>query len=304
MTDQINTGVQTPQGVPSIPAGQQLGGTGTQQNQEQPPVQPQAQPAPVPHESPLTPNAEPEGTTVPQEPPEGTEQPPAPPEQQGQLDQDLKPNETRTENPYKVGDVQVGDSFVDTSINYMAAELGVDADAFDAVYENAVQYDDLALINPDALGKQLTPEQKVRVQQLATAAVQQHKGAVQAAKQEIYGVAGSEEQWTQSVQAFNSNAQPDAMEYAKYLADTGKLKQAAEYVIKYNQQQGLQNVQTQAPLQGGTGSVRNGISKAEYTAEISKIELEAGNRSLGSPAYKARLDDLNARRALGRSQGL
>lgn len=299
MTDQINTGVQTPQGVPSIPAGQQLGGAGTQQNQAQP-----QQPVQTPADSPLTPNAQPEGTVAPQEPPKAPEQPPVASEDKEQLEADLKPNETRTENPYKIGDVQVGDSFVDTSINYLTTELGVDVDAFDAVYEHAVKHDDLSLINPDALGKQLTPEQRVRVQQLATAAVQKHKSAVQAAKQEIYGVAGSEEQWTQAVQAFNSNAEPDAMGYAKYLADTGKLKQAAEYVLRYNQQQGLQNVQTQAPLQGGTGSVRNGISKAEYTAEISKLELEAGNRSLGSGTYKARLDDLNARRALGRSQGL
>ncbi|QGH73778.1 scaffold protein [Vibrio phage vB_VhaP_VH-5] len=301
MTDQVtNTGVQTPQGVPSIPAGQQLGGAGTQQNQAQ---QQQEQPAPVAPESPLTPHAQPTGTTTPQEPPEASEQPPVDAEKE-QLEQDLKPNETRKENPYKVGDVQVGDSFVDTSINYMAAELGVEADAFDAVYENAIKHGDLALINPDALGVQLTPEKKAHVVQLATAAVQQHNSAVQAAKQEIYSVAGSEEQWTQAVQAFNSNAKSDAMDYAKYLADTGKLKQAAEYVLQYNQQQGLQNVQNQAPVQGGTGSVRTGLSKVEYAAEISKLELSAGNRSLGSGTYKAQLDDLNARRALGRSQGL
>ena len=61
--------------------------------------------------------------------------------------------------------------------------------------------------------------------------------------------------------------------------------------------------ENQAPLGGGTGNVSTGLSGAQYSTEIGKIEREAGNRSLGSPEFKERIDALDAARALDRQQG-
>lgn len=272
---------QAPAGVPQIPAGAQLGDEGTTENQQASTEQPTPQ-------SPIT-------SSAPVAQPEPTPQP------------EPAPNETVQVNPYSAKAAESGSegaTYIDTSINHLSTELGVSNDEFESVYENALKHGDLALINPHALGKDLTPEQVTRVQQLATAAVQEVQHGVERAKQEVYGVAGSEANWSTAVNAFNANAPEDAQGYASYLADKGDLKKAAEYVLNFNKQGGYVNQQVQAPVQGGNGSVQNGISSADYRTEIGKIEQEAGNRSLGSPEFAARIADLDSRRTLGRKQGL
>lgn len=275
---QDNSETQTPAGVPQIPAGAQLGGAGVDANQ-------------VPAQSPLT---------TPQNPIQEELKQPVHPQVQAD-----KPADPVYKNPYASDATKAAEStsYIETSIQHLTGELGVAPDVFDAVIENALKHNDLSLINTSAIGKDLTPEQSTRVQQLATAAYQEVQANIARAKADVYFVAGGEAQWETAVQAFNANAPEDALGYAAYLADKGNLKGAAEYVINYNKQGGFVTQQTQTQEQGGTGSVQSGLSKAEYTAELGKIEREAGNRSLGSPAYAGRVADLDARRALGRSQG-
>lgn len=266
-------------GIPSIPAGAQLGGEGTAENQAPQPQAPQYQATPEP----VAP--EHDALAVPQP--------------------ELKPNETVQVNPYK--DVQgtgtdVGTTYIQTSIKHLSGELGVSEDTFDAVIDNALKHGDLSLINPQALGKDLTPEQTIRVQQLAQAAVQEVQQGIQNAKNTAYNIAGGEAQWNTAVEAFNANAPQDIQEYASWLADKDIAK-AANYVLQYNTQGGYVSQENQAPLGGGTGNVSTGLSGAQYSTEIGKIEREAGNRSLGSPEFKERIDALDAARALGRQQG-
>lgn len=276
------TDTTTPAGVPEIPAGQQLGGRGTQAPEN--PIKEQ-----------LTPETH---SQVQQEPP--TEPPAAPEVPVNPLTPETPPEPKQ--EPVKAAEPQ--DSYVRTSIVYLAEELGVTEDDFDAVYANAVKHDDMSLINPDALGKDLTDAQKVRVKQLAELSVQEFKQGVERAKQDAYSVAGGETQWTTAVQAFNANAAQDQKGYAGYLADSGRLKECAEYVMKVTREGGYINEQKQAPVQGGTGSTTSGLSKEAYQVEVGKLERELGNRSMNSPEIKIKLDDLNARRALGRQQGL
>lgn len=196
-----------------------------------------------------------------------------------------------------------GATYIETSIQHLTGELGVSTEGFDAVIENALKHSDPSLIDVNALGKELTPEQAVRVRQLATAAVQEVQANVARAVQEVHGIAGSAEQWESAVQAFNTHAAADAQGYAAYLAENGKLKEAAEYVLNYNKQGGYVNNTVQAPENGGTGSVQSGITKEQYKAEIAKIEREIGNKSFGSASVAERISQLDAQRALGRSQG-
>lgn len=287
MTDVTNLG------IPSIPAGAQLGGAGAAENQaqgavleaQQAPQTPQYQPTPAPVQAPHNPIQE---ALTPQE-----------------VHPIVKPNETVQVNPYKdtpTTGSDTGATYVETSIKHLSGELGVNEDTFDAVIENALKHGDLALINPQALGKDLTPEQTVRVQQLAQAAVQEIQHGIQQAKNTAYSVAGGEAQWNTAVNAFNANAPQDVQEYASWLADRD-INKAAQYVVNFNTQGGFVNQETQAPIQGGTGNVATGLTAAEYRQEIGKIEREAGNRSLGSPEYSQRIADIDARRSLGRQQG-
>lgn len=287
----INT--TTPAGVPSIPQGAQLGGEGTLENQAQAQQQQMQQQMQQQVLSPITANQE--------LPPVNQELNPVPTAVPAE-----NPNETVQVNPYNQTeqDVYEGATYVQTAIKHLSTELSVSDEAFESVYENALKYNDMALIDPKALGKDLTPEQAVRVKQLATEAVQEVRQGVQRAQTEVHTVAGGEAEWNTAVQAFNANASKQAQGYASYLADQGDFKGAAEYVLQFVRGGGHVNHVQQAPIAGSLGVVSTALSKAEYASELAKIEREAGNQSLGSPQFAQRINDLDARRALGRQQGL
>ena len=268
----------TTTGIPQIPNGAQYGSQGN---------------APEAVQSPITAN-----TQAPQNPIQPDVTKPVHP----QVQPVAQPELPVYKNPYNT-EVTPNQSYITTSVQHLTGELGVHEDSFDAVIENALKHNDITLINPTALGKDLTEEQAARVQQLATAAYQETKATVARAQQDVYSIAGSEANWNTAVNAFNANAPAKAQGYAAYLADIGDLKGAAEYVLDYNKQGGYVNQVIQAPEQGGTGTVQSGLTKAEYSAELAKIEQEAGNRSLGSPEFAGRIADLDARRSLGRTQG-
>lgn len=323
MSDTFNGqgGQGVPAGIPQIPAGAQLGGEGYQQNQQAYQNQQYQQQAQNQHNvafdgvpsSPITAGTAPQAPTNPIQPnwqpqqphPQVSEPIQKPSFPQQPPTQPLQSNESVQSNPYNNQQpkaAETGTTYIETSINHLSAELGVSADDFDAVFENAIKHGDLSLINPHALGKELTPEQSTRVQQLAQAAVQEYQQGVQYAKNQAYSVAGGESAWNNAISAFNANAPEDVQGYAAYLADTD-VEKAAKFVVQYNQSNGFVNTQNQAPITGGTGTATHGISQAEYATELAKIEREAGNRSLGSPEFAHRISALNAQRQLGRRQG-
>lgn len=237
---------------------------------------------PVVPEAPLNPLLPPDGKPAPTEPPVN-------PLQIGVVEEKVAPTE--------------GQTYIQTSIQHLTGELGVSPDLFDSVIDKALEHGDLALINPSALGVDVSPEQAIRIKQLAQAAVQEVQDSVKRATAEVYTVAGSQAAWETSVQAFNIHAPQEQQEYAAYLADKGKLKQAAEYVLNFTKTGGFVNHITQQAEQGGQPAPTTGLTKAEYAAALSVIEREAGNRSLSSPAFAERVAQLDAQRALGRSQG-
>lgn len=294
--------------IPQIPAGAQLGGAGTEANQAQAGNVPQYQ-APVVQEpvqtpqtpqtpqSPLAPAANPFQQPI-QQPVQQPIQPVAPVVPTAPVQEQA--------NPYKQAYTHAqslqGASYVETSVNHLAAELNLNPDVFVDVIGNAVTYNDPNLINLAVLGT-LTPEQTFRAGQLARAAFQEAQVQVQQQHSEIYTVAGGEAQWNTAVQAFNANAPQEVQEYVAFLANSERGKQAAEQVMNYVRGNGLQNHVQQAPLQGGVGTPASGLSRQEYMDEIGKLEREAGNRSLASGEYAALMADLDQRRTIGRSQG-
>lgn len=271
-----------PAGIPQIPAGAQLGGEGYAQNQaaavpqyQQP--QPQFQ-TPVPQQ-PVAPVA------------------PVAPEQQ------QNPNEYVIQNPYQAPAIDPNANYIDTSIQYLASELNVSPDAFDAVLDKALEHGDINLINPAAMGN-LTPEQAQRVTALATAAYQQVQEQVRSAQNTVYELAGGEAAWNNAIQTFNSTATEQEKAYVEYLIDQKvDARAAGEYVLNVLRTGGRTNNIVQAPVVGGVGTVTHGLSRAEYMAEVAKLEQEIGNRSFDDPMFSGRMAALDQRRALGRQQG-
>lgn len=267
-----------PAGIPQIPAGAQLGGEGYAQNQaavpqyQQPQNQPQFQ------------------TPVPQQPVV-----PVVPAQ--------KPNEYVIQNPYQAPAIDPNANYIDTSIKYLASELKVSPDAFDAVLDKALEHGDINLINPAAMGN-LTPEQAQRVTALATAAYQQVQDQVRSAQNTVYELAGGEAAWNTAIQTFHSTATEQEKAYVEYLIDQKvDARAAGEYVLNVLRTGGRTNNIVQAPVMGGVGTVTHGLSRAEYMAEVAKLEQEIGNRSFDDPMFSGRMAALDQRRALGRQQG-
>lgn len=310
-------------GIPTIPAGAQLGGAGTAENQAaaqfgaggapvapaiptapvaQAPVTPApvADVPPVPVKDPVTgqwvlPTA---AAPIAQSPlaPAGVPQAPVPVPEQAPV-----PAEA-VQKP--VVPVQ-GETYLETSVNHFAAEVGIEADAIMESIEKALEHGDAGLINVSNLGT-LTPEQAQRATQLAQMAYQHTQTEIANMQQAVYAAAGGEAQWNSAIAAFNASATDEAKGYVAYLADhAGNAKAAAEYVTKYVQNAGLTTQVTQAPIQGGTGApVAQGLDKVGYTNGIHALEMQLAARSISQAEYNAQMADLDYRRQVGRNAGL
>jgi hypothetical protein len=198
---------------------------------------------------------------------------------------------------------QTGNSYIETSINHLTSSLGVSADKFDAVISAAIQYGDPNLVNPAALGVQLTPEQTAQVQQLAQGAVQYVQAENQRVNSIVYAAAGGQEQWNQAAGTFSSVADANTKSYVSYLVDTGNHEQAAQVVLNTVRSYGYQP-QGQAPIQASAIAGQQGLSSTAFKDAIGKLKMEAGNQSLESGIFGEKYQLLIQQRALGRSQGL
>lgn len=307
--------------IPAIPAGAQLGGAGTAENHaaanfgggapaapviptvaptQAPiaPVTPIADVPPVPVRDPVSgqwvlPSA---AAPIAQSPlaPAGAPQAPVPvPE---------KATEAVIQKP--VQPVQ-GETYLETSVNHFAAEVGIKPDAIMESIEKALEHGDVGLINVANLGA-LTPEQTQRATQLAQMAYQHTQTEISNMQQAVYAAAGGEAQWNSAIAAFNASATDEAKGYVAYLADNaGNAKAAAEYVTKYVQGAGLTTQVQQAPIQGGTGApVAQGLDKQSYSNGIHSLEMQLASRQITQGEYNTQLADLDYRRQVGRNAGL
>ena len=309
--------------IPAIPAGAQLGGAGTAENHAAAnfsgaatvaPVIPNVAPAqaliapatpnadvpPIPVRDPVSgqwvlPSA---AAPVAQSPlaPAGAPQAPVPVPEKAPVP------EAAIQKP--VQPVQ-GETYLETSVNHFAAEVGIESDAIMESIEKALEHGDVGLINVANLGA-LTPEQAQRATQLAQMAYQHTQTEISNMQQAVYAAAGGEAQWNSAIAAFNASATDEAKGYVAYLADNaGNAKAAAEYVTKYVRGAGLTTQVQQAPIQGGTGApVAQGLDKQSYSNGIHSLEMKLASRQITQGEYNTQLSDLDYRRQVGRNAGL
>lgn len=194
-----------------------------------------------------------------------------------------------------------GNQAIDAGITMLKQVSGLtDADMVRALGK-AVEYQDLNLID-SAFIKERFGEHAGYAEMLAKAYLEDQLGQADKAVQEAYSIVGGKEQWEVAAQLFNSKA-PEAMRAAaKALADSGKLTQAVQLVASYCQDTGL--VATQNPLVRASGAVNTALSAADFRTEYTKLRQEAGNRSLESPKFSSRYNDLMQRREAGRRMGI
>lgn len=313
-------------GIPTIPAGAQLGGAGTAENQAaaQAPVAPSI---PVAPQIPTAPQAPQVPVQAPAQAPVGappvpvwngtawelptTTQAPTPPSTPLVPVPQAPTAVPTAENPAVVEkpdeskpQPSVGETYIETSVNHFASEVGLNPETIADCIDKAIEYGDPSLINLSALGN-LTPEQTQRANQLTQMVYQHTQAQITQNQNTVYAVAGGQEQWASAIGAFNASANEEAKGYVAYLVDNvGDAKAAAEYVIKYVKQSGLNTQITQAPIQGGTGApVAVGLTVQEYKNGIHEIEMLRNSRSITQSEYDVRMADLDYRRGIGRQQG-
>lgn len=195
-----------------------------------------------------------------------------------------------------------GNSVLETSLNVFSKSAGVDLGRFDTAIENALKYGDANLIDYASLTAGLKPEQADQAKALAQAAFNETRQQLATQTAEVYRIAGSKDVWDQAAATFNQQAPEHIKSVVAQMLSNGDLVNAAKFVMEQVNGAGMINNGT-PPINGGTGTPAQGISQAEYFAELHKLNKEAGNRSFESGAIGAQLQALQQRRALGKQQG-
>jgi len=195
-----------------------------------------------------------------------------------------------------------GDSVLETSIKVFEASTGVSQDSFESAIQNALQYGDPNLIDVASLTQGLDPTQSAQAVALAKAAYQEARTHIQQSTEAAYQLAGGKEKWVEASQSFNTNAPAHIRSAVGALLEQGDVKGATQLVLDTVRNFGLVNTGT-PPLQGGTGVAVQGLSQAEFNAQLRELERSAGNRSFEQGEYKEKLSALMAQRNLGRSLG-
>ena len=209
-----------------------------------------------------------------------------------------KGGESTKEQPQELA--QTGNPTIDAGVAMLKQVSGLtDSDMVRALGK-ALEYQDPNLIDT-AFIKERFGEHAAYAELLAKAYLEDQVGQATKAVQEAYDIVGGKENWEVAAQLFNSKAPEPLRNAARVLANAGELKQAAELVSGFCRDMGL--IKTQNPMVRGVAS-NNALSAADFRAEYTKLRQEAGNRSLASPQFSQRYNDLLARREAGKRVGL
>lgn len=209
-----------------------------------------------------------------------------------------KGGDSTKEQPQELA--QTGNPTIDAGVAMLQKVSGLtDSDMVRALGK-ALEYQDPNLIDT-AFIKERFGEHAAYAELLAKAYLEDQVGQATKAVQEAYDIVGGKENWEVAAQLFNSKAPEPLRNAARVLANSGELKQAAELVAGYCRDMGL--IKTQNPMVRGVAS-NNALSAADFKAEYTKLRQEAGNRSLASPQFSQRYNDLLARREAGKRVGL
>lgn len=195
-----------------------------------------------------------------------------------------------------------GGSVLETSLNIFSAQTGVGTDKFEAALAGALKHNDVSLINFELVTAGLKPDQAAQAKALVHAAFTETQGAIQRGAQEAHTLAGGQAQWNEATAAFNTHAPAHIKAVVKTMLESGDVKNAASFVLETVRGAGMISNGT-PEVHGSTGAVTQGLTNAEFTAQLGTLMREAGNRSFESGIYGNKYQALVQARDLGRKQG-
>lgn len=165
----------------------------------------------------------------------------------------------------------------------------------------AVEYNDPNLID-SAFIKERFGEHAQYAELLAKAYLDDQIGQAQRAVTAAYDLVGGKQNWETASQLFNAKASEHVRAAARALANSGDVAGAAKLVVETVQGLGL--ISKEAGIIKGGAALDGALSAADFSKEYQALRKEAGNRSLESPKFSQRYQNLLSRRAAGKAKGL
>ena len=175
-----------------------------------------------------------------------------------------------------------------------------DADRVRAIGK-AVEYNDPNLID-SAFIKERFGEHAQYAELLAKAYLDDQIGQAQRAVTAAYDLVGGKENWETASQMFNAKAPEHVRAAARALANSGDVTGAAKLVVETVQGLGL--IAKEAGILKGGAALDGALSAADFSKEYQALRKEAGNRSLESPKFAQRYQNLLSRRQAGKAKGI
>lgn len=175
-----------------------------------------------------------------------------------------------------------------------------DADMVRAIGK-AVEYNDPNLID-SAFIKERFGEHAQYAELLAKAYLDDQIGQAQRAVTAAYDLVGGKENWETASQLFNAKAPEHVRAAARALANSGDVTGAAKLVVETVQGLGL--ISKEAGILKGGAALDGALSAADFSKEYQALRKEAGNRSLESPKFAQRYQNLLSRRQAGKAKGI
>lgn len=175
-----------------------------------------------------------------------------------------------------------------------------DADMVRAIGK-AVEYNDPNLIDL-AFIKERFGEHAQYAELLAKAYLDDQIGQAQRAVTAAYDLVGGKENWDTASQLFNAKAPEHVRAAARALANSGDVTGAAKLVVETVQGLGL--IAKEAGILKGGTALDGALSAADFSKEYQALRKEAGNRSLESPKFAQRYQNLLSRRQAGKAKGI
>lgn len=175
-----------------------------------------------------------------------------------------------------------------------------DADMVRAIGK-AVEYNDPNLID-SAFIKERFGEHAQYAELLAKAYLDDQIGQAQRAVTAAYDLVGGKQNWETASQLFNAKAPEHVRAAARALANSGDVAGAAKLVVETVQGLGL--IAKEAGILKGGAALDGALSAADFSKEYQALRKEAGNRSLESPKFAQRYQNLLSRRQAGKAKGI
>lgn len=175
-----------------------------------------------------------------------------------------------------------------------------DADMVRAIGK-AVEYNDPNLID-SAFIKERFGEHAQYAELLAKAYLDDQIGQAQRAVTAAYDLVGGKQNWDTASQLFNAKASEHVRAAARALANSGDVTGAAKLVVETVQGLGL--IAKEAGILKGGAALDGALSAADFSKEYQALRKEAGNRSLESPKFAQRYQNLLSRRQAGKAKGI